>query len=97
MPRPPDLRRGLLPLLLIPALAVGGCLRRVQYDAPDGRRVDILNLGFDTRIGTLEAETTTGRVRIEGFETEPALAKDLTRIAADLAVAARLTAEGGAK
>ena len=46
-------------IAVVPALAgllvVAGCYRRVSYVSPEGRKVEIVNIGFDTRIGSLHA------------------------------------------
>jgi hypothetical protein len=88
--------RRLVPIV-VATCCLTGCVRRVQYTAPDGRSVDVLNVGFDTKLGRLEAITENGSLVIEGAESEAALAKQLATVAADLAAVARAAAEGGAK
>lgn len=65
-------------LLLAPLGTAGGCYRRVSYQSPEGRRVEVVNFGFDTRIAGFEAQTSEGRLRIEGADSRARLADRLT-------------------
>lgn len=73
-------------VLLIGALLAGaGCYRRVSYVSPEGRQVEIVNLGFDTHIGSLHAETPNGSLRLENVDSQALLAQRLADLAATLA------------
>ena len=73
----------------------GGCYRRVNYVSPNGRRVEIVNVGFDTRIGSLSAETPTGSLRLDGVESRAGSAARLAELSA--ALARELAPKGGAR
>ena len=62
-----------------------GCVRRISYASPDGRRVEVLNVGFDTTLATLHAETADGRVTIEGADSRATVAARLADLAVELA------------
>src|SRR5687768_7680621 len=47
-----------------------GCYRRVSYISPEGRQVELVNLGFDTSIGSLHAETPSGSLRLENVDSQ---------------------------
>ena len=66
-----------------------GCYRRVSYTSPEGRQVELVNLGFDTTIGALHAETPSGSLRLENVDSQALLAQRIAELAAALA------AEGG--
>ena len=69
-------------LLLMP-----GCYRRVSYTNGQGRSVEIKNIGFDTQIGKLHAETADGTVTIENASSQAgtaARAADALERAADV-------------
>ena len=86
-PRPyPRARTGAALLLLaLPALTPG-CYRRVIYTSPEGRRVELVNLGFDTTIGSLHAETPEGgSLRLENVDSQAQLSERLAELAATLA------------
>ena len=85
---PPNVFRAAVAALLL--LNVG-CVRRVQYRSPDGRRVDVLNVGFDTHIGHLKATTPGGSFEMGEYDSQAVVAAKLVEL---LEVAARL-AEGG--
>ncbi len=85
---PPKLLRLSGALLILLNL---GCVRRVQYASPDGRRVDVLNVGFDTQIGHLRATTQHGSFEMGAYDSDAVVAAKLVEV---LEVAARL-AEGG--
>ena len=92
--RGPACRRRLtsrLTLLVLPLtlLLAPGCYRRVSYTSPEGRQVELINLGFDTRIGALHAETPNGSLRLENVDSQALLAQRIAELAAALA------AEGG--
>ena len=76
-------------IAVVPALAgllvVAGCYRRVSYVSPEGRKVEIVNIGFDTRIGSLHAQTESGSLRIENAESQALLSQRLAELAAALA------------
>jgi len=72
----------ILPLML---LLGAGCYRRVSYVSPEGRTVEIVNFGFDTRIGSLHAQTESGSLRIENAESQALLSQRLAELAAALA------------
>ena len=72
----------LLPLTL---LLGAGCYRRVSYVSTEGRQVEIVNIGFDTRIGSLHAQTESGSLRIENAESQALLSQRLAELAAALA------------
>ena len=77
-------------LLCVPFLfPTAGCLRRVSYESPDGRRVEVLNVGFDTKIGRLRAVTPDGEIEVEAAESQAAVAVGLLRVAAGLAEGGR--------
>ncbi len=80
--------RSLLLLGLI-SLVSAGCYRRVSYASPEGRKVEVVNLGFDTEIGSLHAETAEGSVTIEGASSQSAVASKLVDLATELAREAR--------
>ena len=84
-PRAPPWRRLAALLCLSAPLASGGCVRRISYASPDGRRVDVLNVGFDTKLATLHAETADGLVRIEGADSRATVAARLAELAVELA------------
>ena len=80
MPKPKAKPSRLLAVgLVLPMLA--GCYRRVSYASPDGRMVEVINVGFDTQIGSRHAETPDGSVTIEGATSEAAIASKLTDLA----------------
>ena len=93
MSRPPHLSRTLsrtlVPLALVPLLAAGGCYRRLSYDSPEGRKLEVVNLGFNTEIGSLTAETPDGSVAIEGAASSAAVASKIADLAAHLAKEAK--------
>jgi hypothetical protein len=66
-------------------VSAGGCYRSVAYETPDGRRFELRNVGFDTRIGRLVAETPDGRVEVEGAASEAASAVRAAELAAEMA------------
>lgn len=68
--------------LLLPAT---GCYRRVSYASPEGRRVEVVNVGFDTKIGSLTAETPNGTLRLENADSQAVLSQRLAELAAALA------------
>lgn len=71
--------------LLLLCLAATGCYRRVSYISPEGRQVELVNLGFDTRIGALHAETPSGSLRIDTVDSQALLAQRIAELAAALA------------
>lgn len=82
--RLPCPRTGLAALALALA-AAPGCYRRVSYVSPEGRQVEIVNIGFDTRIGSLHAQTEHGSLRIENAQSQALLSQRLAELAAALA------------
>lgn len=68
-------------LLLAPA----GCYRHVRYTSPEGRHVEVVNFGFDTTIGALEAQTPEGSIRLENVDSQALLARRMAELAAALA------------
>ncbi len=76
------LARNALPILL---LASPGCYRHVRYASPEGRRVEVVNFGFDTTIGALEAQTPDGSIRLENVDSQALLARRMAELAAALA------------
>ena len=79
-----QLVRAVLLLLLLATLP--GCYRRVSYRSPEGRHVELVNLGFDTTIGSLHAETPGGgSLRLENVDSQAQLSQRLAELAATLA------------
>ena len=72
-----------------------GCYRRVSYTSPHGRQVEIVNLGFNTRIGALSAQTDEGSLQIEDLDAQARSAAILAEIAGTLLQTA--APAGGAK
>ena len=62
-----------------------GCYRRVSYISPEGRQVELVNLGFDTTIGSLHAETPSGSLRLENVVSQALLAQRIAELAAAVA------------
>ena len=83
------LTRIAVPPALLPLMAAGGCYRRLSYDSPEGRKLEVVNLGFDTQIGSLTAETPDGSVAIEGAASQAAVASKIADLAASLAKEAK--------
>jgi hypothetical protein len=83
MTSPPKTRRYLL--LTLALLALTGCYRRVSYASPEGRKVEVVNIGFDTQIASLHAETPDGSVTIEGASSQASVANKLVDLASKLA------------
>ena len=81
-------RFALIAFVLLLMLAPG-CYRRVSYISPEGRQVELVNLGFDTTIGSLHAEAPSGSLRLENVDSQALLAQRIAELAAALA------AEGG--
>ena len=79
------LARAVVACLCALSLAAAGCYRRVSYVSPEGRRVELVNIGFDTRIGSLHAQTESGSLRIENAESQALLSQRLAELAAVLA------------
>ncbi len=71
--------------LLLTLVANSGCYRRVSYISPEGRQVELVNVGFDTRIGSLHAQTPSGSLRIENVDSQALLAQRVAELAAALA------------
>jgi hypothetical protein len=76
-------------LLLLGLAAAGGCYRRVSYASPEGRQLELVNVGFDTQVASIHAETDSGSVTIEGASSQASVANKLVDLASDLAEAAR--------
>ena len=87
--RHPPRRRRFRVLLSLTLLLPAGCYRRVAYTSPDGRTVEVLNVGFDTHIGRLHAETSQGSVTIENADSRAAALADLLDLAESLKGGAR--------
>lgn len=62
------------------AIMVLGC-RSVQYSHPDGHKVSIVNLGFDTKLQSFSIEKTTegGKLTLEGYDSSGAASVDLMK------------------
>lgn len=61
--------RNTVKIIILGLLAIAGC-RSIHVDLPDGRKVDYLNVGFDTKIGVLEIETDNGsKLRLENVDS----------------------------
>lgn len=75
------LRAAAVCLFILLTLCPAGCYRRVSYASPHGRRVEIVNFGFDTRIGTLSAETDDGALKIEDLDSSARTAAILAELA----------------
>ena len=74
------------PLLLLLCLAAApGCYRRVSYHSPEGRQVEVVSFGADTSIGSREAQTPQGTLRLEDLDSRSALSQRLAELAATLA------------
>ncbi len=82
--RPAPCRRLLLAAVAV-SIVTAGCYRRVSYSSPEGRSVEVVNIGFDTEIGSLHAETPDGSVTIEGASSQAAVASKLADLATTLA------------
>lgn len=82
----PSLRSTRILVLLLAAVpALAGCYRRVSYVSPEGRQVELVNIGFDTQIGSLQAETPNGSLRLENVDSQALLSQRLAELAAALA------------
>jgi len=77
--------RTLACVAFLAALALApGCYRRVSYRSPDGRQVELVNVGFDTSIGSLHAQTPGGSLRLENVDSQALLAQRVAELAAAL-------------
>lgn len=62
-----------------------GCYRRVSYQSPEGRQVEVVSFGTDTSIGSLEAQTPHGSLKLEDLDSAAVLSQRLAELAAALA------------
>lgn len=67
-------RRGVVCAAVL-ILFTPGCYRRVSYESPGGRRIEIKNVGFDTSIGKLHAKTADGSITLENVSSQAGTAE----------------------